>query len=1634
MNDTDKHVHVSFGAAGYDDRVVEQTYDPSGYFGAPLNYDNGVRESPNPPTGNYDRELPAWCGASATGTLTGRVFYGDNSSASGATVTLQAGGAGSVTTGGNGMYTFANLVPGIVHVSAIKGNDSGDRDARIDAGKTTKADILLGLGCSPIATPGPQSGSKTVPLPVGISSPSKNCGGPPPPPPPPPPINVTVVSAYPHNDVFTRGQSFHPSVVVQTSGVSLDCNQDFLKNVDGNLYSGYPNQGCTSLGGNQYKFYFNTPMVAPSSPGTYHSQWQIFHYPGLIGSPIDLPFTVPQPQTDGVQLWDGQNYTGSSAFFTYTSDSACIDLGSLDKQVSSLRFLGTYSAGSGSVYHAVMYNDSGCNTYLARYIGQDQSQLGGLDNTFAGMRIERHTAPAYVKVCTDPNGGGDCRTYPYSDGNQCIPFPELHDNVSSLGFSGTYDGSQYQAVMYHDTGCQVYLARYDNDQGVPPLGLLDNQFNSMRIEQHPCFPSGYEAAFFTQPNWMGQCIVHAVGDRTNADAFHLPNDSIQSVRVGVYVQALLYRDENYQGISETFTRDDYDLSDNTIGANIVSSLRVVSAPPLPPGSPSPPDGGGFNQGQDVTLFWGTAINATAYNGEWWGSDNVRHPFDWQSGRVSDIGVLPIGTYLWHVRAQDAQGTSGWSPIWVFTIRTPQVKGAPSYGTGKDGDLTVANGQTTYTDTVRTTVGGMVAQGQQTLPVTDATGFAVGDEALVAQMYGGASTVGQYEFATVTGVSGNQLTFAHPLTNAYNLGTVPATACPNGFTGQYFSNVAFSGAPAYSQCDSAINFVWPNGGPANLPSKGYSIRWTGTFSFPAGIYRFDLASYGATLFIDGQQYIRTECCNPAWQIVEMTAGNHTIRLDKEEANGGNVFVHLTMSVASTTQVLRVPQYQNVTAQDGGWLTPHPWDGSTGGILAFRAQTQLTVQGAGHIGSSAKGYRGGAVPAFVDGNQGESYFGNGSQAIAENGGGGGGAKTNAADRPGSAGGGGYGTPGTDGTVEADPGQYSGVGGRSYGTADLSTLAFGSGGGSGDDVSGGGSGGDGGIGGGAIFIAAPTFNVAGEIQSVGSNGGQGHSGYHGGGGGSAGGSILLQGNTISIGQPLIAYGGIGAQGINVPTKGGDGGMGRIRVEYCGTFTGQANPPASTHQLQCAPPPAVTKVDPAQGSLTGGTTIALSGTGFVSGASITFGGVAATSVTYTSATAITATAPTHDAGFVDIVVTNADGQSTTLTGAFQYANLAATHLAVALPASTNAGAPINITVTALDASENVATSYTGTIHVTVTDAQAAIPANYTFTTGTGNDNGVHIIPLTLKTAGVTLITVQNKAASGLSASQSVSVRAGPATAFAVGDYPTAVTVGIAGNVTITARDAFGNTASSYVGTVHLSTTDPQAVVPANYTFVTGSGSDNGVHTFAVTFKTAGTQSITAADTTANNVTGAQSGIIVRTPAAVNLAITAPIGATAGNSFSISVTARDASGAAASGYTGTIHFTSSDLQASLPADYSFVAGESGAHMFSATLKTVGTQSITATDTGTGSVSPSQMNISVLPTLTSISPNSGDIKGGTKVTLSGAGFAAGAIVTFDTLPGISVTVVDSATIIVTTPAHAAGAVDVKVTTSGSCRN
>src|SRR5207244_3681183 len=113
-----------------------------------------------------------------------------------------------------------------------------------------------------------------------------------------------------------------------------------------------------------------------------------------------------------------------------------------------------------------------------------------------------------------------------------------------------------------------------------------------------------------------------------------------------------------------------------------------------------------------------------------------------------------------------------------------------------------------------------------------------------------------------------------------------------------------------------------------------------------------------------------------------------------------------------------------------------------------------------------------------------------------------------------------------------------------------------------------------------------------------------------------------------------------------------------------------------------------------------------------------------------------------------------------------------------------------------------------------------------TSADAGVHTF------TGVTLVTVANPAyvhfrdtayvTGGSSGAGTAVVAITPAEAstFSVTGFPGTSTAGNAGNVTVTAKDPYGNVCTWYNGTVHFASSDPQAVLPDDYTFTaTDSG-----------------------------------------------------------------------------------------------------------------------------------------------------------------------------------------------------------------------
>jgi DNA/RNA endonuclease G (NUC1) len=222
---------------------------------------------------------------------------------------------------------------------------------------------------------------------------------------------------------------------------------------------------------------------------------------------------------------------------------------------------------------------------------------------------------------------------------------------------------------------------------------------------------------------------------------------------------------------------------------------------------------------------------------------------------------------------------------------------------------------------------------------------------------------------------------------------------------------------------------------------------------------------------------------------------------------------------------------------------------------------------------------------------------------------------------------------------------------------------------------------------------------------------------------------------------------------------------------------------------------------------------------------------------------------------------------------------------------------------------------------------------------------------------TLNGTVASTTSSNAVLAVTAPIATHFSVTGFPSPTISGVPHTFTITALDATNHPVIGHSGTVHFTSTDASALLPADYTF---TGADSGTHTFTATLLTAGTQSLIATDTVSSAITGSQTGITVNPSAATHFSVAGfPSPTAPGVLHAFTVTALDAANNTATGYAGTIHVTSTDAAASLPGDYAFTGSDHGLHSFFATLNTAGAQTLTVTDTVSASLTGSQAAIAV---------------------------------------------------------------------------
>lgn len=130
---------------------------------------------------------------------------------------------------------------------------------------------------------------------------------------------------------------------------------------------------------------------------------------------------------------------------------------------------------------------------------------------------------------------------------------------------------------------------------------------------------------------------------------------------------------------------------------------------------------------------------------------------------------------------------------------------------------------------------------------------------------------------------------------------------------------------------------------------------------------------------------------------------------------------------------------------------------------------------------------------------------------------------------------------------------------------------------------------------------------------------------------------------------------------------GIGVVGVTYPGPTEAATNP-------------TLTNLSPANGTVVGGTSVTITGSNFLPGATVFFGGAPASSVNVESSTRLTAVTPSGSIGSVNVLVRNADGGAAIMTAAYFYTSVTSQLSIAGLSVSSGrsqGGTPVMITGT---------------------------------------------------------------------------------------------------------------------------------------------------------------------------------------------------------------------------------------------------------------------------------------------------------------------------------------------------------------------
>ncbi len=210
-------------------------------------------------------------------------------------------------------------------------------------------------------------------------------------------------------------------------------------------------------------------------------------------------------------------------------------------------------------------------------------------------------------------------------------------------------------------------------------------------------------------------------------------------------------------------------------------------------------------------------------------------------------------------------------------------------------------------------------------------------------------------------------------------------------------------------------------------------------------------------------------------------------------------------------------------------------------------------------------------------------------------------------------------------------------------------------------------------------------------------------------AGGTVVTITGTGFTGTTSVTFGGVAATITNttattLTVTSPAHAAGTVDVAVTTPLGTSANTAADDFAYTAGP--TVTSLAPASGTIAGGTTVVITGTGFTGATGVTFGGTTGTGTIVNSATQITTTSPAHAAGTVDVLVTTPGGTSpNTSADNFTYGSGPNITLLSPSQGPTGGGTAVTITGTGFTGATSVTfDGVAGTSMVVVSDTSITV------------------------------------------------------------------------------------------------------------------------------------------------------------------------------------------------------------------------------------------------------------------------------------------------------------------------------------------